>query len=115
MPVSGQLIGLNKDNDNSSSRWHYNGDGTVTSASEEGTGSIVIQIDRSLERPREVRYLAGDSSLAKEQMGWESTIPFEVRITLLDPPFIRSLQLRLLFQTLVAEMVDAEIRRLKDH
>lgn len=75
-------------------RWHYNGDGTVTSASEEGTGSIVIQIDRSLERPREVRYLAGDSSLAKEQMGWESTIPFE---------------------TLVAEMVDAEIRRLKDH
>ncbi len=50
----------------------------ITSAVDEKTGRKVLQIDPSLERAVEVPYLLGDNTLAREVLGWEPTIPFEV-------------------------------------
>ncbi|KAK4156182.1 putative GDP-mannose 4,6 dehydratase [Chaetomidium leptoderma] len=73
-------------------RWVYGPDMKVTGAVDTNTGQKVLQIDSSLERAVEVPYLLGDSTLAREVLGWEPTIPFE---------------------TLVAEMVDSELERLR--
>ncbi|KAK4146228.1 putative GDP-mannose 4,6 dehydratase [Dichotomopilus funicola] len=73
-------------------RWVYGPDMKVTGAVDANTGRKVLQIDPSLERAVEVPCLLGDSTLAREVLGWEPTTPFE---------------------TLVAEMVDSELERLE--
>ncbi|KAH6624811.1 GDP-mannose 4,6 dehydratase-like protein [Chaetomium sp. MPI-SDFR-AT-0129] len=73
-------------------RWVYGPDMKVTGAVDANTGQKVLQIDPSLERAVEVPCLLGDSTLAREVLGWEPTTPFE---------------------TLVTEMVDSELERLE--
>ena len=50
----------------------------VTGALDTNTGQNVLQIDSSLERAVEVPCLLGNSRVAREVLGWEPAIPFEV-------------------------------------
>lgn len=41
------------------------------------TGATLVEIDATLRRPAEVDTLVGDSSLARDRLGWSPTVPFE--------------------------------------
>jgi GDP-D-mannose dehydratase len=64
------------------SSWVYGPDMKVNGALDTDTGQKVLQIDSSLERAVEVPCLLGDSRLAREVLGWEPAIPFEVSSSL---------------------------------
>ena len=44
---------------------------------EKKTERILVKVDKQYFRPLEVNHLIGDSSLIKEELGWEPTISFE--------------------------------------
>ncbi|KAH6995871.1 GDP-mannose 4,6 dehydratase [Ilyonectria sp. MPI-CAGE-AT-0026] len=73
-------------------RWLFGPDKRIIGAVDLDTEKTVLQIDQDLQRAVEVPCLLGDSTLAKKTIGWQPVIPFE---------------------SLVAEMVDAELSRLK--
>ncbi|KAK3990433.1 putative GDP-mannose 4,6 dehydratase [Cladorrhinum sp. PSN332] len=68
--------------------------GRIAGACNARTGKLLVKIDDTLQRAVEVPCLLGDSSLARRIIGWRPITPFE---------------------TLVGEMVDSEIERLKVH
>ncbi|KAK4163001.1 putative GDP-mannose 4,6 dehydratase [Cladorrhinum sp. PSN259] len=72
--------------------WQYDKGGQITGACSSTSGDLLVKIDHSLLRAAEVPCLLGDSTLARKTIGWEPTITFE---------------------TLVGEMVDSEMSRLK--
>ncbi len=55
-------------------RW--DGSGLEEKGMEEATGKVIVEVDARYFRPTEVETLLGDSSKAKEKLGWVPEIPF---------------------------------------
>ena len=55
----------------------WQGEGINDKGIDASTGKTLIEIDARYFRPAEVELLVGDASLAKEKLGWESTIQLE--------------------------------------
>jgi len=72
-------------------RWEGSSD-TLTAINPQNS-SIVLQLDKGLCRPTEVRHLLGDSTKAKEFLGWKAKIQFQVH----NQPSLTS---QLLFSTI---------------
>ncbi|MBR9701496.1 GDP-mannose 4,6-dehydratase [Candidatus Pacearchaeota archaeon] len=60
-------------------RWE--GEGLEEKGIDQNTGKIIIEIDKRYFRPTEVDLLLGDSSKAKEKLGWEPKVTFEELVT----------------------------------
>ena len=54
--------------------WH--GEGLEEKAIKKGTNQVLVEVDPIYFRPTEVDLLLGDSSKAKEKLGWESEVKF---------------------------------------
>lgn len=55
--------------------WH--GAGVHEVGKDSRTGKIVVRIDETLFRPKEVHHLCGDATKAREKLGWQPIISFE--------------------------------------
>jgi len=55
----------------------FSGDGINETGVDDRTGAVVISVDARYFRPAEVDSLLGDSSLARDQLGWTPTTSFE--------------------------------------
>lgn len=55
----------------------WKGEGIDEVGYDETTGQILIKVNEKYFRPTEVDELLGDSSKAKNKLGWEHKIPFE--------------------------------------
>ena len=55
--------------------WH--GEGTEEVGVDRATGKIVVAVDEKYYRPAEVEILVGDSSKARQELGWESRTSLE--------------------------------------
>jgi GDPmannose 4,6-dehydratase len=73
-------------------RIEWQGAGVDEKGVDAATGQVLVQVDPRYFRPTEVDFLLGDSSKARELLGWKPTVPFEA---------------------LVKEMVAAELLRLQ--
>ena len=49
----------------------------VNEKSYDKTGKIIVTVNKEFFRPREVSHLVGDSSKAKEELGWEPKTNFQ--------------------------------------
>ena len=54
----------------------WDGSGLEEKGMEEATGKVIVEVDARYFRPTEVETLLGDSSKAKEKLGWVPEIPF---------------------------------------
>jgi len=54
----------------------WQGEGVEQKGVDEKTGDILVEIDPRYFRPTEVEYLLGDSTKARETLGWKYTTPF---------------------------------------
>lgn len=59
----------------------WKGEGADEIGIDQATGKTVIEVDLRYFRPTEVDLLVGDASKAKEDLGWEATIPFKQLVT----------------------------------
>ena len=55
----------------------WSGEGTEEIGRRADNGNIIIRIDKRYYRPTEVQTLLGDSTKAKEKLGWTPTISLE--------------------------------------
>jgi len=55
----------------------WDGEGVNEVGKDAGTGKTLVKIDEKLLRPKEVNHLLGDSSKAKQKLGWEPEISFD--------------------------------------
>lgn len=58
----------------------WDGAGVDEVGRDKKTGNIVVSIDPSLFRPKEIHQLLGDASKAKNKLGWQPKISFEAMI-----------------------------------
>ena len=59
----------------------WEGDGVNEKGIDKSTGKVLVEVDPMYFRPTEVDLLIGDSSKAKEKLGWEPKIKFEDLVT----------------------------------
>ncbi len=59
----------------------WEGDGVNEKGIDKSTGKVLVEVDPIYFRPTEVDLLIGDSSKAKEKLGWEPKIKFEDLVT----------------------------------
>ncbi len=59
----------------------WEGDGVNEKGIDKSTGQVLVEVDPIYFRPTEVDLLIGDSSKAKEKLGWEPKIKFEDLVT----------------------------------
>lgn len=59
----------------------WKGEGADEIGIDKATGKTIIEVDPRYFRPTEVDLLVGDASKAKEDLGWEATIPFKQLVT----------------------------------
>ena len=59
----------------------WEGDGVNEKGIDKSTGKVLVEVDSVYFRPTEVDLLIGDSSKAKEKLGWEPKIKFEDLVT----------------------------------
>jgi GDPmannose 4,6-dehydratase len=59
----------------------WEGDGVNEKGIDKSTGKVLVKVDPMYFRPTEVDLLIGDSSKAKEKLGWEPKIKFEDLVT----------------------------------
>lgn len=74
-------------------RIEWRGSGVDERGVDEATGQVLIEVDPQYFRPTEVEILIGDPTKARQKLGWQHATPFE---------------------SLVTEMVEADIRELRD-
>ena len=70
-----QILGWNKTNSEKAILWEGQGVNEVGRRSD--NGEVVVKIDPRYYRPTEVETLLGDSTKAKEKLGWETKITLE--------------------------------------
>jgi len=73
--LTSNVLGWNKGGNSSGIFWENKGINEIGRRSD--TGQIVIKIDPRYYRPTEVKELLGDSSKAKNILGWEPKITLE--------------------------------------
>jgi GDPmannose 4,6-dehydratase len=56
---------------------HWSGTGLEERGIEQGTGRVIIQVDRGYYRPTEVEVLVGDATKARQRLGWTPETRFE--------------------------------------
>ncbi len=76
--ITAKKLGWGKENPSSAIIWEGKGLNEIGKRSD--TGEIVIRIDERYFRPSEVETLRGDSTKAKEKLGWEPKISIEEMI-----------------------------------
>ena len=59
----------------------WEGDGVNEKGIDKSTGKVLVEVDPMYFRPTEVDLLIGDSTKAKEKLGWEPKIKFEDLVT----------------------------------
>ena len=89
--LTANALGWNNNGEKNGIFWENKGINEVGRRSD--TGEIVIRIDPKYYRPTEVNELKGDATKAKEKLGWEPKFSLE---------------------DLVSEMVDSEVKSLKN-
>ncbi|MCD8563187.1 MAG: GDP-mannose 4,6-dehydratase [Alphaproteobacteria bacterium] len=57
------------------------GEGDREQALDRKTGKVVVEVDPSLYRPKEVNYLLGDAAKARFQLGWKPRTTFETLVS----------------------------------
>ncbi len=62
---------------------HWRGEGQSETASLRRGGTPIVEVDASLYRPAEVDLLVGDSSKARERLGWTSATSLEALCTMM--------------------------------
>ena len=72
----------------------WRGDGRNEIAIDKETGNKIVSIDEKYFRPTEVDILMGDSSKAKEQLGWESKTTLQELVKLMVESDINKIRLR---------------------
>ena len=73
--IASNSLGWSKDNKGNSIIWEGEGINEVGRRSD--TGEVIIRIDSRYFRPTEVETLLGDSTKAKEELGWETKTSLE--------------------------------------
>ena len=58
-------------------RSSWKGKGSKRILIDNSTNKIIVNIDNSLLRPRDIKYISGDSSKAKAKLNWKPTITFK--------------------------------------
>jgi len=72
----------------------WRGDGVESQGIDKNNGRVIVSVDPKFFRPLEVNQLVGDASKAQLQLGWKASTSLEELVTI---------------------MVDADMRRVKDH
>ena len=73
--LSAKCIGWNREGSDKSIVWE--GEGINEIGRRADNGDVVVKIDERYFRPTEVEELLGDSSKAKQKLGWQPKIPLE--------------------------------------
>ena len=55
----------------------WQGEGMAETGRDKATGKVLVEIDETLFRPKEVNHLLGDASKAKEELGWSASTTFQ--------------------------------------
>ena len=74
----------------------WEGEGLHERGIDKSTGKVIVEIDSKYFRPIEVNNLLGDSSKAREKLGWEPKIDFEELATLMAEHDLKQEELEVL-------------------
>ena len=61
----------------------WRGEGTAEKGVDRKSGRVLVEIDPPYFRPTEVEHLLGDSSRARERLGWTPTVDFDGLVALM--------------------------------
>jgi GDPmannose 4,6-dehydratase len=61
----------------------WRGEGSAEKGVDRKSGRVLVEIDPAYLRPTEVDHLLGDSTLARERLGWKPTVDFDGLVALM--------------------------------